>query len=53
MAGPDPFQSETVLGEGNEAYRVFDQLGDVPTAGVGMPGGGYAGEDGHSQVYNG
>ncbi len=32
MAAPDPFKEETVLGEGNEAYRIFDQLGDVPTA---------------------
>ena len=42
MAGPDPFQNETVLGEGNESYRVYDQLGDVPTAGVDMRGGDYA-----------
>ncbi len=40
MAGPDPFRNETVLGEGNEAYRVYDQLGDVPTAGAGMQGSG-------------
>ena len=39
MAGPDPYRSEIVLGEGNEAYRVYDQLGDVPTAGVGLDRG--------------
>lgn len=33
MAGPDPFQKDTYVGEGNEAYRVYDQLeGDVPLA---------------------
>lgn len=40
MAGPDPYRSETVLGEGNEAYRVFDQPGDVPTPGRGASGVG-------------
>ena len=38
MAGPDPYRNETVLGEGNEAYRVFDQPGDVPIANEGYTG---------------
>lgn len=38
MAAPDPFKNETVLGEGNEAYRIYDEPGDVPTA----QGGGSA-----------
>ena len=53
MAGPDPFRNETVLGEGNEAYRVYDQLGDVPTAGGGMQGGGNATGNRQGQAFDG
>lgn len=32
MAGPDPYRSDVVLGEGNEAYRVFDEADATPAA---------------------
>ena len=32
MAGPDPYSGEVVLGEGNEAYRVYDDPAAVPAA---------------------
>lgn len=52
MAGPDPYRKETVIGEGNEAYRVYDQPGDVPTAS--KPQAGYnptRSEAGHPQAH--
>ena len=32
MAGPDPYSGEVVLGEGNEAYRVYDDPAALPAA---------------------
>ena len=41
MAGPDPYSGEVVLGEGNEAYRVYDDPAAVPAA------------EGAAEMYNG
>ena len=35
MTGTDPYREEMVLGEANEAYRVFDDPQDLPSASTG------------------
>lgn len=41
MTAPDPYRNEVVLGEDNEAFRVFDEPEGIPPTAAGEPLGGH------------